>query len=116
MPDFYGYVPDSPRIRAAMFMSLMGFSSVKILLTALLVVCLGYINVIYVVYLIGGDMMFYLVLKAVRGDFRYWLPIDGLTGLTLSLDRHPGWTGSSRIRLAWSTGLYARRVFISNSV
>ncbi|GMH73697.1 hypothetical protein TL16_g06259 [Triparma laevis f. inornata] len=85
MPDFYGYVPDLPRVRTGMFMSLMGISSVKVLLTALLIVCLGYINVMYVVYFIGGDMMFYLVLKAVRGDFRYWLRIDGLAGLAISL-------------------------------
>ena len=53
--DFYGYVPVSPRIRADVFMSLMGNSSVKVLLMALLVVCLGYINWFYVIYFIGGD-------------------------------------------------------------
>ncbi|GMH68583.1 hypothetical protein TrLO_g11902 [Triparma laevis f. longispina] len=80
VPDFYGYIPDPPRVWAAMLMSLMAISSVKVLLTALLVVCLGYINSSYILYFIGGDMMFYLGLKAVRGDFRYWLRIDGLSG------------------------------------
>ncbi|GMH72172.1 hypothetical protein TrLO_g7137 [Triparma laevis f. longispina] len=40
---------------------------------------------IYVLIFIGFDMLIYLVLKAVRGDFRYWMPVDGLVGLALSL-------------------------------
>lgn len=27
--------------------------------------------------------MFYLALKAVRGDFRYWIPLDGAFGLVI---------------------------------
>ena len=84
-PDFYRYVPGSARVRTVMFMSLMGISSVKVLLMALLIICLGTIKGVYVLYFIGGDMLFYLVIKAVRGDFRYWIPIDGLAGLMLSL-------------------------------
>ncbi|GMH82077.1 hypothetical protein TL16_g09141 [Triparma laevis f. inornata] len=83
--DFYGYIPDSPRVRTIMFTLLTGISSVKVLLTALLVVSLGYIDVFYVWYFIGGDMLIYLAVKAVRGDFRYWVKIDGLTGLAISL-------------------------------
>ncbi|GMH93230.1 hypothetical protein TL16_g12570 [Triparma laevis f. inornata] len=86
VPDYYGYVPDSQRIRVVMMlMSLIGISSVKVLLTTLLVVCLGFVNVIYVVYFIGGDMMFYLLLKEERGKIRYWVPIDRLAGLMISL-------------------------------
>ncbi|GMH82067.1 hypothetical protein TL16_g09138 [Triparma laevis f. inornata] len=85
MPIYYGYIPDSARVRAVMFISLMGISSVKVLLTALLIVCLGSIKMIYVLIFIGFDMLIYLVLKAVRGDFRYWMPVDGLVGLALSL-------------------------------
>jgi len=37
-----------------------------------------------VLYIIG-DMTFYLVQKVLRGDFRYWFPIDGASGLLVSL-------------------------------
>ena len=33
----------------------------------------------------AGDMVLYLLLKAARGDFHYWLPVDGAFGLFISL-------------------------------
>jgi len=38
----------------------------------------------YFVAYMAGDMALYLLLKVVRGDFHYWLPIDGALGLFMS--------------------------------
>ncbi|GMI18488.1 hypothetical protein TrLO_g14653 [Triparma laevis f. longispina] len=46
-------------------------SGVTVLMTPYLSQAVSVLTTGYVVYFIGGDMMFYLVMKAVRGDFRY---------------------------------------------
>ena len=38
----------------------------------------------YILYL-AGDMALYLLQKVARGDFHYWVPIDGAFGLIVSL-------------------------------
>jgi len=35
--------------------------------------------------LLGGDMVLYLLQKVARGDFHYWIPVDGASGLCMSL-------------------------------
>ena len=39
----------------------------------------------YLVMYMVGDMALYLVLKVARGDFHYWIPIDGMLGVLVSL-------------------------------
>jgi len=39
----------------------------------------------YFVIYMAGDMALYLLQKVARGDFHYWLPIDGVGGLFASL-------------------------------
>ena len=63
----------------------------------------------FVLYIIG-DMTFYLVQKVLRGDFRYWFPIDGASGLLVSLlmrvasKRMVDFTGVINFRLAACIG------------
>ena len=38
----------------------------------------------FVIYWVS-DMALYLLVKVARGDFHYWLPIDGAVGLRVSL-------------------------------
>lgn len=40
---------------------------------------------IYAVFYLGGDMLRFLVVKLLSGNFRYWIPIDGIMGFTISL-------------------------------
>ena len=84
MPDFYGFVPDSPRLRTVMFVTMILLSAVQVLLKTILIVILGSIKTTYIWLFIGGDMVVYLGYKLFRGDFRYWLPFDGATDLVVS--------------------------------
>ena len=38
----------------------------------------------YVFLYLVGDMLFYMGLKVLRDDFRYWVPIGGIVGLVVS--------------------------------
>ena len=84
MPDFYGFVPDSPRLRTVMFVTMMLLSVVQVLIKTFLILCLGSIKKTYIWLYIGGDMVVYLGYKLFGGDFRYWVPIDGAPGLVVS--------------------------------
>ena len=84
MPDFYGFVPDSPRLRTVMFLTMILLSAVQVLLKSILIVILGSIKTTYIWLFIGSDMLVFFGYKLLRGDFRYWVPIDGATGLVLS--------------------------------
>ena len=37
-----------------------------------------------VLLFVGGEMLFYLAWKVIRGDFMYWVPVDGSLGVALS--------------------------------
>jgi hypothetical protein len=39
----------------------------------------------YFMWCYSADMCIYLLLKIARGDFWYWIPLDGATGLGISL-------------------------------
>ena len=84
MPDFYGFVPDSPRLRTVMFVTMMLLSVVQVLIKTFLILCLGSIKTTFVWLYIGSDMLVFLGYKLLRGDFWYWVPIDSAPGLLLS--------------------------------
>jgi len=75
-PLHFGYVKNDPTSRTLTFsaMFLLTFSHVlmKTISASLLMSVSGTWLVIY----IGGDMLLYLILKAVRGDFRYWINLS----------------------------------------
>jgi len=84
-PEFYGYVPDDGGKRALLFFTLILQSAVQVLIKALVVVILGTIESWYPLYYILGDISLFLLYKIVTRDFRYWIRIDGIPGLCLSL-------------------------------
>eukprot|EP00519_Triparma_laevis_P003619 CAMPEP_0182515326 /NCGR_PEP_ID=MMETSP1321-20130603/37832_1 /TAXON_ID=91990 /ORGANISM="Bolidomonas sp., Strain RCC1657" /LENGTH=275 /DNA_ID=CAMNT_0024722721 /DNA_START=191 /DNA_END=1015 /DNA_ORIENTATION=+ len=56
-----------------------------VILKSLLIIVLGYAGASYPFYYLGGDMLFFLFLKIVRGDFTYWVPLTGIKGFLFSL-------------------------------
>lgn len=75
-PDFYGFVPDSARRRAAMFLNMILISGLLVLLKSGFLVCLGALGGMrYVWYFLGADILIYLGYKAIRGDLTYFLPV-----------------------------------------
>ena len=43
------------------------------------------VNKRYLAIYMAGDMALYLLQKIARGDFHYWVPVDGPFGLFVSL-------------------------------
>ncbi|GMH79382.1 hypothetical protein TrLO_g3587 [Triparma laevis f. longispina] len=83
-PQFYGFVPDNQKVRAALFTIMALSSSVQVLLKGLLVALLGSMNLRYSLYYIVGDMVFYFVYKMARRDSRHWIPMTGIGGTVIS--------------------------------
>ena len=84
MPDFYGFVPDSPRLRTVMFVTMILLSAVQVLFKSILIICFGSIKMTFFWLYIGSDMLVFFGYKLLRGDFWYWAPIDGAPGLVVS--------------------------------
>ncbi|GMH95781.1 hypothetical protein TL16_g13231 [Triparma laevis f. inornata] len=79
-PEFYGYVPDDARKRAALFVTMTLMSADQVLIHGISVVILGSIARSYALLYLVGNMVLYFIYKVVRGDLRHWLPLYGLTG------------------------------------
>ncbi|GMI03474.1 hypothetical protein TrLO_g6345 [Triparma laevis f. longispina] len=60
-PDLYGYIPDSTKKRAALFVTTMLMSAVQVLIKGILVVSVGFVVEIYALYSLVNDMLFYLI-------------------------------------------------------
>ena len=84
LPKFYGYLPDDGTTRTIMYVCLVAKSTFLILLrsfaAALLLLADG--NIFFV--LMAAEHALYLASKLLRGDFLYWLPVDGASGLVVS--------------------------------
>jgi len=83
-PDFYGYIPDGGS-RTVIFGCMMLNSALLLLIRGLSAAMLMVVNKRYFVGYMAGDMALYLLQKVLRGDFHYWLPVDGAFGLFMSL-------------------------------
>ena len=81
---FYGYVPDGGS-RTVIFGCMILNSALLLLLRSLSAAMLMVVSKRYFVAYMAGDMALYLLLKVARGDFHYWMPIDGAFGLFASL-------------------------------
>jgi hypothetical protein len=84
-PDFYGYVPANPKKRSIIFASMTLFSAGMFLIRCMTIVVLGLIGGSWVALYIGGDLVFYLIIKILRGDFWYWLPAGGKVEILSSI-------------------------------
>jgi len=83
-PDFYGYVPDGGS-RTVIFGCMMLQSALLLLIRSFSAAMLMLVKKKYFAIYMAGDMALYLLQKLARGDFHYWIPVDGEWGLFVSL-------------------------------
>ena len=70
---------------AVVFMSMLLLSAVMLIVRALVLVMLGLVSQSLAIFYICFDMGLYLLFKIVRGDFFYWLPLNGFLEIIVSL-------------------------------
>jgi hypothetical protein len=84
-PKFYGLIPDDGNSRAILLVFMTLNSALLLLVrsfgTALLLLTNWRLFAQYAV----GDVALYLLQKIARGDFLYWIPLDGTAGIVGSL-------------------------------
>jgi hypothetical protein len=85
VPDFYGYVPANPTKRSLIFVSMMLFSAGMLLIRSIMVVVLGLLGGRWVSLYVGADLLLYLFVKVLRGDFWYWAPVGGNAEIVMSI-------------------------------
>jgi hypothetical protein len=85
LPSFYGYLPDEGSKRTIMYVCMVLNSALLLLLRSIGAALLMLADTkIFVAYM-AGDHLLYLLQKLVRGDFLYWVPMEGVGGLAVSL-------------------------------
>ena len=82
-PDFYGYIPDGGS-RTVIFGCMMLNCALLLLIRSFSAAMLMIVKKRYFLLYMAGDMTLYLLQKVLRGDFHYWIPIDGALGLYCS--------------------------------
>jgi hypothetical protein len=83
-PEFYGFVPDGAA-RTLIFCCMIVNSMLLLLIKSFCCALLMLTNKSYLSWYIAGDMGVYLLQKILRGDFQYWIPVDGFIGFLASL-------------------------------
>jgi hypothetical protein len=76
-PDFYGYIPAKASKRTVVFVSMLLFTAGMLLIRCTTIVLLGLIGGSWAFLYIGADLGLYLLVKILRGDFWYWIPLGG---------------------------------------
>ncbi|GMI43368.1 hypothetical protein TrCOL_g9829 [Triparma columacea] len=76
-PDFYGYIPAKASKRTVVFVSMLLFTAGMLLIRCTTIVLLGLMGGSWALLYIGADLGLYLLVKILRGDFWYWLPLGG---------------------------------------
>jgi len=78
VPDFYGYVPSNALLRSVVFATMLLISALLLVTRCLTIVIFSLIGGRDLVFaFIGTDLALYLLIKANRGDFWYWVPAGG---------------------------------------
>jgi hypothetical protein len=77
VPDFYGYMPANPTKRFLTFVSMMLFSAGMLVIRCTTIVVLRLLGGGWASLYIGADLGLYLLVKVLRGDFWYWMPLGG---------------------------------------
>jgi hypothetical protein len=84
-PDFYGYIPAKASKRTVVFVSMMLFSAGMLLIRCMTIVLLGLMGGSWVFLYIGADLGLYILVKILRGDFWYWIPLGGILEIVSSI-------------------------------
>jgi hypothetical protein len=77
VPAFYGYVPANPTKRLIIFVSMMLVSACMLVIRSTTIVVLWLLGGRWVSLYVGADLLLYLLVKILRGDFWYWIPLGG---------------------------------------
>jgi hypothetical protein len=85
VPDFYGYVPANPTKRSIIFVSMALFSASMLVIRCMTIVVLGLLGGRWVSLYIGADLALYLLMKILREDFWYWIPLGGNAEIVSSI-------------------------------
>jgi hypothetical protein len=84
-PDFYGYIPAKASKRTVVFVSMMLLTAGMLLIRCTTLVLLGLMGGSWAFLYIGADLGFYLLVKILRGDFWYWIPLGGNIEIVTSI-------------------------------
>jgi hypothetical protein len=76
-PAFYGYIPAKASKRTIVFVSMLLLTAGMLLIRCTTIVLLGLIEGSWAFLYIGADLVLYLLVKILRGDFWYWMPLGG---------------------------------------
>jgi hypothetical protein len=82
---FYGYIPANPTKRSIIFVSMTLFSAGMLVIRCTTIVVLGLLGGRWVSLYVGADMLLFLLVKILRGDFWYWMPIGGKSEIWSSI-------------------------------
>jgi hypothetical protein len=85
VPDFYGYIPANPTKRSIIFASMTFFSACMLLIRSTTIVVLWLLGGRWVSLYVGADLLLYLLVKILRGDFWYWMPVGGNAEIVFSI-------------------------------
>jgi hypothetical protein len=83
-PDYYGYMPDGLP-RTLIFGCMVVNGALLLLSRSICAALLMLIGKRYMLWYFLGDMGIYLLQKIARGDFYYWLPLEGVLGFVVSV-------------------------------
>jgi hypothetical protein len=83
-PDFYGYIPNSKR-RSIVFILMVINSMLLLLVRSVSAAMLMFVDKRYLLWYLFGDSAIFVMQKIARGDFHYWIPVEGVTNIVISL-------------------------------
>jgi hypothetical protein len=84
-PDFFGFIPDDGTTRTILLILLTVNSAALLLIRSFSGALLFAMDPSYLGQYWLGDVAIYLAQKVARGDFWYFVPIEGLAGFVVSL-------------------------------
>ena len=83
-PDFYGYIPSNGGQRTVLFASMFLFTACHVGIRLLGIALLAVVDPGITAAILGGDMLFFMLFKLARDDFRYWIHFDGMLSWVMS--------------------------------
>ena len=87
-PKFYGYVPDDNGLRGRCFVLITFISALNNVSRSLRCALLAASDKRLLVMFVGGEILLYLALKVLRGDFYYWIKLEGKLAIVVAFFDH----------------------------
>ena len=83
-PDFYGYIKNDPNSRLLTFLAMLFVTCSHVLMKIIATVLVISVSGVWLAIYMGGDVLLFLLVKVIRGDFRYWLNVSDPAGIIFS--------------------------------